>query len=283
MPIRAAYSPLGGVSVLPVRALIYPDYPILPKCESLSATSKSKEWKTMSLELPAKRHTALDHLHAVRGQLDEVTRMLESDAYCVDVMKQVKTVQSLLDSVHRATMHKHLETCFVEAVVHGREQAAIDELVDAVQLTTTVTAQLEPAAIASGAASNTRQLLGATTLSLPGISSQRCKSALEGILTAIAGVGAVEVEVPTKTVVIYHDHRVSGRQLIEAMEEQGYHGTNALVTTEGRTGSLDLRSDRRGIEDRERAPGLTTTASRLAPQVPEGIQATLGFLDGDGI
>jgi DNA-binding FrmR family transcriptional regulator/copper chaperone CopZ len=237
----------------------------------------------MSLELPAKHHTALDHVHAVQGQLDQVTRMLESDAYCVDVMKQVQTVQSLLEGVHRATMHKHLETCFVEAVIHGREQAAIDELVDAVQFTPAMTAPLDPAAIAPGTASNARQLLGATTLSLPGISSQRCKSAIEGILTAIAGVGAVEVEVPTKVVVIHHGHRVSGRQLIEAIEEQGYHGAHALMTAKGRTGSHDLRSDRRGIEDQELAPGLPAIATRLAPEERDVIQAMLGFLDGDGI
>jgi CsoR family transcriptional regulator, copper-sensing transcriptional repressor len=236
----------------------------------------------MSLKLPAKQHTALDHVHAVQGQLDQVTRMLESDAYCVDVMKQVQTVRRLLDSVHRATMHKHLETCFVEAVVRGREQAAIDELVDAVQFTPAMTAALDPAAIAPGTASKARQLKGTTTLSLPGISTQRCESALEGILTAIAGVGAVEVDVPTKTVVIHHDRRVSGRQLIEAIEEQGYHGANASMTTQGRTGSHDLRSDRRGLVGRERAPGLTTSASRLAPE-EHVIQAMLGFLDGDGI
>jgi DNA-binding FrmR family transcriptional regulator/copper chaperone CopZ len=236
----------------------------------------------MSLELPTKQHTVLDQVHAVQGQLDQVTRMLESDAYCVDVMKQVQTVQSLLDSVHRATMHKHLGTCFVEAVVCGREQAAIDELVDAVQFTP-VTGQLDPAPIAPGIVSNIRQLMGATTLSLPGISTQRCKTALEGILTAIAGVGAVEVDVPTKVVIIHHDHRVSGRQLIEAIEEQGYHGAQALMTAKGRTGSHDLRSDRRGIEDQEPAPGLPAIATRLAPEERDVIQAMLGFLDGDGI
>jgi DNA-binding FrmR family transcriptional regulator/copper chaperone CopZ len=237
----------------------------------------------MSLELPTRQHTVLDHVHAVQGQLNQVTRMLESDAYCVDVMKQVQTVQSLLDSVHRATMHKHLETCFVEAVVRGREKAAIDELVDAVQFTPSVTGRLDPAAIAPGTVSNARQLTGATTLSLPGISTQRCKTALEGILTAIAGVGAVEVDVPTKTVVIHHDHRVSGRQLIEAIEEQGHHGAHALMTSKGRTGNLDPCSDRGGVDRRERAPRLTTTASRLAPEEHDVVQAMLGFLDGDGI
>jgi hypothetical protein len=145
-------------------------------------------------------------------------------------------------------MHKHLKTCFVEAVLYGREQAAIDELVGAVKFTPALTAQLDMAVIAPGAASDTRQLLGATTLSLPGISSQRCKAAIEGIVTAIADVGAVDV-----------------------------------LTTTGRTGSLDPCSDRPGVDDRERAPRLATAGSRLAPEEHDALQAALGFLDGNGI
>ena len=51
----------------------------------------------MSPELTAKKNAALDHVKTVRGQLDEVARMLESDAYCVEVMKQIQTVQHSLD------------------------------------------------------------------------------------------------------------------------------------------------------------------------------------------
>ena len=51
----------------------------------------------MSPELTAKKNTALDHVKTVRGQLDEVARMLESDAYCVEVMKQIQTVQHSLE------------------------------------------------------------------------------------------------------------------------------------------------------------------------------------------
>jgi copper chaperone CopZ len=89
------------------------------------------------------------------------------------------------------------------------------------------------------------QLLTATTLSLPGISSQTCKAAIEGIVTPIAGVGAVDVDVPTKTITIHHDNRAPARRLIEAIEDQGYHVAEAFMTTaEERTGNHDSR----GIE-----------------------------------
>lgn len=65
--------------------------------------------------------------------------MLESDAYCVDVMKQISAVQSSLERANRVMLHNHLETCFSAAVLDGRSQAAIDELVDAVKFTPALT------------------------------------------------------------------------------------------------------------------------------------------------
>jgi DNA-binding FrmR family transcriptional regulator/copper chaperone CopZ len=241
----------------------------------------------MSPELTAKKNTALDHVKTVRGQLDEVARMLESDAYCVEVMKQIQTVQSSLERANRVTLHNHLETCFSDAVLYGRGQAAIDELVEAVKFTPALTgpqAQLNGSAIGPGVASNMDQLLAATTLSLPGISSQRCKAAIEGIVTPIAGVGAVDVDVPTKTITIHHDNRAPARRLIEAIEAQGYHVAEAIMTTAGeRTGNHDSRWDRGGAHDGDRGPEATTSASCAVPGEQAAVHAGLWFIDGAGI
>jgi DNA-binding FrmR family transcriptional regulator/copper chaperone CopZ len=209
----------------------------------------------MSPESTAKRHAAIDHVNAVRGQLDEVTRMLESDAYCVEVMKQIQTVQCSLERANRVTLHKHLETCFSNAVFYGRGQAAIDELLEAMKFMPALTA---PSARLNGSAtrhdvpSNAKQFLTATTFSLPGISSQMCKAAIEGIVTAITGVGAVDVDVPAKRITVHHDNRASAQRLIDAIEDQGYHVANTWMT----------------------AAGARANASCPVPG---------GFLDGDGI
>ena len=87
-----------------------------------------------------------------------------------------------------------------------------------------------------------------TILSLPGISSQTCKPAIEGIVAAIAGVAAVQVDVPAKTVtIIHHDDRAPAGRLVEAIEDQGYHvagakviGTSTDVAIE--PSDLDVRS-----------------------------------------
>src|ERR1700730_2416040 len=93
----------------------------------------------MSEELTAKKRAVLNRLKTVRGHLDGIIRMVESDAYCVDVMKQVSAVQSSLEHSRRVMLHNHLETCFSSAVIDGRGQAAIDELVDAIKFTPALT------------------------------------------------------------------------------------------------------------------------------------------------
>jgi CsoR family transcriptional regulator, copper-sensing transcriptional repressor len=93
----------------------------------------------MGEELTAKKHAALNRLKTVRGHLDGIIRMLESDAYCVDVMKQISAVQSALERTNRVMLHNHLETCFSEAVLGGRGTAAIDELVDALKFSPALT------------------------------------------------------------------------------------------------------------------------------------------------
>jgi DNA-binding FrmR family transcriptional regulator len=93
----------------------------------------------MAEELTAKKRAALNRLKTVRGHLDGIIRMLETDAYCVDVMKQISATQSALERTNRVMLHNHLETCFSQAVLDGRAAAVIDELVDALKFSPALT------------------------------------------------------------------------------------------------------------------------------------------------
>jgi copper chaperone CopZ len=133
-------------------------------------------------------------------------------------------------------------------------------------------------------ARNAEQLLESTTLSLPGISSPTCKAAIERIVSPIAGVGAVQVDVPTKTITIHHDHRAPARRLIEAIEEQGYHVDDALTSSAGiTTGNHDSPRTRSDAHDGGRGIHAMTSASHAVPGEQAAVQAGLGFVDGDGI
>jgi CsoR family transcriptional regulator, copper-sensing transcriptional repressor len=93
----------------------------------------------MAEELTAKKRAALNRLKTARGHLDAIVRMVETDAYCVDVMKQISAVQSALERANRVMLHNHLETCFSQAVVGGQGEKAIAELVDALKFSSALT------------------------------------------------------------------------------------------------------------------------------------------------
>jgi DNA-binding FrmR family transcriptional regulator len=77
-----------------------------------------------------KHRAALSRLKTARGHLDGVVRMVEADAYCPDVMKQLSAVQGMLESTSRVVLRTHLETCVATAMREGRTAEIVDELME---------------------------------------------------------------------------------------------------------------------------------------------------------
>ncbi|MPZ89384.1 MAG: metal-sensing transcriptional repressor [Nitriliruptorales bacterium] len=71
-----------------------------------------------------------NRLKTARGHLDGVVRMVEAEAYCPDVMKQLAAVQGVLEASSRAVLRKHLETCVAKAMREGRTEEIVDELME---------------------------------------------------------------------------------------------------------------------------------------------------------
>ena len=65
--------------------------------------------------------------------------MVEEDAYCPDVMKQLSAVQGSLARVSRLVLRNHLETCVAEAMRQGRETEIVEELMEALRYEPSVT------------------------------------------------------------------------------------------------------------------------------------------------
>ncbi len=82
----------------------------------------------------------LNRLKTARGHLDAVIRMVEDDTYCPEVMKQLSAVQGSLERASRIVLRNHLETCVAAAMVAGRTDEIVDELMEALRYDRTVTA-----------------------------------------------------------------------------------------------------------------------------------------------
>jgi CsoR family transcriptional regulator, copper-sensing transcriptional repressor len=81
----------------------------------------------------AHKRDALLRLKTVRGHLEGVIRLVEAEAYCPELMKQVAAAQASLERVNRILLQNHLETCVTEAIQAGGGSAKIAELIDALR------------------------------------------------------------------------------------------------------------------------------------------------------
>lgn len=77
------------------------------------------------------RKRASRRLSIARGHLDSIVRMLDDpDAYCVDVLRQIKAVQGALDGAASVVLRGHLEAHVATAATRGDVQDMVDELMD---------------------------------------------------------------------------------------------------------------------------------------------------------
>src|SRR5919202_5005977 len=79
------------------------------------------------------RRSVLNRLKTARGHLEAGVRMVEDDTYCPEVMKQLSAVQGSLERASRVMLRNHLETCVAAAMVAGRTDEVVDELMEALR------------------------------------------------------------------------------------------------------------------------------------------------------
>lgn len=80
------------------------------------------------------RDDYLRRLRRIEGQVRGLQRLVEDDAYCIDVLTQISSVTKSLQSVGLGLLDEHLRHCVRDAVIdsadHGDDK--IDEAVAAV-------------------------------------------------------------------------------------------------------------------------------------------------------
>jgi DNA-binding FrmR family transcriptional regulator len=72
---------------------------------------------------------AQKRINIIKGQLDGLQKMIDTDEYCVDVLNQSLAIQNSLKSLDSVLFERHLNT----HVVHqfkNEEEKAVTELVD---------------------------------------------------------------------------------------------------------------------------------------------------------
>jgi DNA-binding FrmR family transcriptional regulator len=79
----------------------------------------------------ASKDQLLKRLGRVEGQVRGVSRMVEDERYCIDVLTQIHAAQAALDQVALGLLDDHVHNCVQEAAPSERAEKS-DELVAAV-------------------------------------------------------------------------------------------------------------------------------------------------------
>lgn len=78
-------------------------------------------------------HDIVNRLKRVEGQVRGVTKMVEEDRYCIDILHQLQAVKAALARAEDAILRNHASCCVAEAIASGdaeQQREKFGELVD---------------------------------------------------------------------------------------------------------------------------------------------------------
>lgn len=79
------------------------------------------------------REDLTKRLRRIEGQIRGVQRMVEEDAYCVDVLTQISAVISACEKVGLKVLEEHIKGCVADAIASDNGEAKIAELTEALE------------------------------------------------------------------------------------------------------------------------------------------------------
>ena len=87
-------------------------------CSKRKKERSDKEYKSL-----------INRLSRIEGQVRGIRNMLDSNAYCPDILVQVSAVNAALNAFNRELLSNHIRECVFEDIKNGKDET-VDELVE---------------------------------------------------------------------------------------------------------------------------------------------------------
>lgn len=81
----------------------------------------------------AAKDKLLKRLSRVEGQVRGISRMVEEERYCVDILVQIAAARAALDKVGLEILRNHTKGCVSKAVRQGEGEHAVEELISVIE------------------------------------------------------------------------------------------------------------------------------------------------------
>jgi DNA-binding FrmR family transcriptional regulator len=72
-------------------------------------------------------------LRRIEGQARGIQRLVEDEAYCLDVLQQVEALTAAADQVGLLLLEDHIDGCLAHAIETGQGQPYVDEVMTVVR------------------------------------------------------------------------------------------------------------------------------------------------------
>ncbi len=85
--------------------------------------------------------SVLRRLKTVEGHLRGIVRMVEEDAYCIDVIRQIQAVEAALNKVSAKILEDHLNSCVITAIQgndKSERERVLKEITEVFEMSTKV-------------------------------------------------------------------------------------------------------------------------------------------------
>jgi DNA-binding FrmR family transcriptional regulator len=79
------------------------------------------------------RTELLHRLRRIEGQARGLQRLVEGEAYCLDVLQQVEALTAAADQVAMLVLEDHIAGCLTHAIETGQGQPYVDEVMSVVR------------------------------------------------------------------------------------------------------------------------------------------------------
>ena len=96
-------------------------------CETTDSTTGKKRMRSEE-----EKKALITRLNRIEGQVRGISKMIENDEYCIDVLTQVSAAQAALTALARVMLDSHIHHCVVKGVKEG-DEAILDELMTTMQ------------------------------------------------------------------------------------------------------------------------------------------------------
>jgi DNA-binding FrmR family transcriptional regulator len=81
----------------------------------------------------ANKNKVLARLRRIEGQVRGLTKMVEEERYCIDVLTQVAAAKAALESVSVALLEDHMHHCVADAIKAGDGTEKVREVSAAIE------------------------------------------------------------------------------------------------------------------------------------------------------